>query len=97
MTQRGLNADMRPCSVCYLTGIITNGGVQPNLVPDYSELKFWLRAPSHMDLVHMQQKCQACIVAAAKVRPRPDLHCVPWLRPRSHRTHRYSAFPSVRI
>ena len=41
--------------------------MQPNLIPDYSELKLWLRAPTHMDLVHIQQKCQACIVAAAKV------------------------------
>ncbi len=54
-------------SICNLAGIITEGGVQPNLVPDHTELKFWLRAPSHQDLVHIQQKCQACFIAAAKV------------------------------
>ncbi|CAD5110943.1 DgyrCDS299 [Dimorphilus gyrociliatus] len=49
-----------------VNGIITNGGAMPNIVPAITEMKFWLRAPSHTDLIFLQQKCAACFVAAAK-------------------------------
>lgn len=39
----------------------------PNIVPAITEMKFWLRAPTHTDLIFLQQKCAACFVAAAKV------------------------------
>ena len=29
-----------------LTGIITHGGVTPNIIPDYTELEYYFRAPS---------------------------------------------------
>ena len=48
-------------------GIILSGGVQPNVIPEFTELKFWLRAPNDKDLFLIKQQCTACFVAAAKV------------------------------
>ncbi len=68
------NLFVKHCGMAYythtitsLSGIIKEGGVQPNVIPDSSELKFWLRAPDHTDLHHIKQKSTACFVAAAKV------------------------------
>ncbi|KAJ1151724.1 hypothetical protein NDU88_004504 [Pleurodeles waltl] len=46
-------------------GVIKNGGVKPNIIPSYSELEFYLRAPSRKDLVVLQKKAAACFKAAA--------------------------------
>ncbi|XP_041418962.1 peptidase M20 domain-containing protein 2 isoform X2 [Xenopus laevis] len=46
-------------------GIIKNGGVKPNIVPAYSELEFYLRAPSLKELAKLQEKADACFKAAA--------------------------------
>ncbi|KAI5094427.1 hypothetical protein C0J45_16151 [Silurus meridionalis] len=46
-------------------GIIRNGGVKPNIIPDYSELEFYLRTPSHRDLPNIRAKAEACFQAAA--------------------------------
>ncbi|KAF7694388.1 peptidase M20 domain-containing protein 2-like [Silurus meridionalis] len=46
-------------------GIIRNGGVKPNIIPDYSELEFYLRTPSHKDLPNIRAKAEACFQAAA--------------------------------
>ncbi|KAI5608476.1 hypothetical protein C0J50_6615 [Silurus asotus] len=46
-------------------GIIRNGGVKPNIIPDYSELEFYLRTPSHRDLPNIKAKAEACFQAAA--------------------------------
>lgn len=46
-------------------GVIKNGGVKPNIIPSYSELQFYLRAPSRKDLAELQEKASACFNAAA--------------------------------
>uniref|UniRef100_A0A3B4DWY0 Peptidase M20 domain-containing protein 2 n=1 Tax=Pygocentrus nattereri TaxID=42514 RepID=A0A3B4DWY0_PYGNA len=46
-------------------GIIKHGGVKPNNVPDYSELEYYLRTPSHRDLATIRAKVEACFRAAA--------------------------------
>ncbi|XP_056422065.1 xaa-Arg dipeptidase [Hyla sarda] len=46
-------------------GVIKNGGVKPNIIPSYTELEFYLRAPSRRDLAELQKKASACFNAAA--------------------------------
>ncbi|KAM3932539.1 xaa-Arg dipeptidase [Leptodactylus fuscus] len=46
-------------------GVIKNGGVKPNIIPSYTELEFYLRAPSRKDLAELQEKASACFNAAA--------------------------------
>ncbi|XP_068087235.1 xaa-Arg dipeptidase [Hyperolius riggenbachi] len=46
-------------------GIIKHGGVKPNIIPSYSELEFYLRAPSSKDLTDLKEKASACFKAAA--------------------------------
>ncbi|MCI4395799.1 hypothetical protein PGIGA_G00196220 [Pangasianodon gigas] len=46
-------------------GIIRHGGVKPNIIPDYSELEYYLRTPSHRDLPKIKAKAEACFQAAA--------------------------------
>uniref|UniRef100_A0A8C8RST3 Peptidase M20 domain-containing protein 2 n=1 Tax=Pelusios castaneus TaxID=367368 RepID=A0A8C8RST3_9SAUR len=46
-------------------GIIKNGGVKPNIVPSYTELEFYLRAPSVKDLGILVEKAENCFKAAA--------------------------------
>ncbi|KAK3506807.1 hypothetical protein QTP70_028370 [Hemibagrus guttatus] len=46
-------------------GIIKHGGVKPNIIPDYSELEFYLRTTSHRDLPIIRAKAEACFCAAA--------------------------------
>ncbi|XP_075058867.1 xaa-Arg dipeptidase [Mixophyes fleayi] len=46
-------------------GVIKNGGVKPNIIPSYTELQFYLRAPSCKDLAKLQEKANACFEAAA--------------------------------
>ncbi|XP_077982501.1 peptidase M20 domain-containing protein 2-like [Glandiceps talaboti] len=47
-------------------GIITKGGVKPNIIPDEAEMKFYLRANDHQDMMILQQKADAAFVAAGK-------------------------------
>ncbi|CAJ0919114.1 unnamed protein product [Ranitomeya imitator] len=46
-------------------GIIKNGGVKPNIIPSYTELEFYLRAPSRKDLAELLERASACFHAAA--------------------------------
>lgn len=47
------------------SGIIKHGGVKPNIIPDYSELEYYFRTPSHRDLPNLRAKAEACFRAAA--------------------------------
>lgn len=47
------------------SGVIKHGGVKPNIIPDYSELEYYLRTPSHQDLPNIRAKAEACFKAAA--------------------------------
>lgn len=46
-------------------GIIKNGGVKPNIIPSYSELMYYLRAPSMKELPVLTKKAEDCFRAAA--------------------------------
>ncbi|XP_053917545.1 xaa-Arg dipeptidase isoform X2 [Cuculus canorus] len=46
-------------------GVIKNGGVKPNIIPSYTELEFYLRAPSMKDLSILTEKVENCFKSAA--------------------------------
>ncbi|XP_064025559.1 xaa-Arg dipeptidase isoform X2 [Pogoniulus pusillus] len=46
-------------------GVIKNGGVKPNIIPSYTELEFYLRAPSMKDLSLLTEKVENCFRSAA--------------------------------
>nr|KAF6462291.1 hypothetical protein HJG59_011327 [Molossus molossus] len=46
-------------------GIIKNGGVKPNIIPSYSELIYYVRAPSMKELPVLIKKTEDCFRAAA--------------------------------
>ncbi|XP_007533598.1 xaa-Arg dipeptidase [Erinaceus europaeus] len=46
-------------------GIIKNGGVKPNIIPSYSELVYYFRAPSIKELRVLTKKAEDCFRAAA--------------------------------
>ncbi|XP_036768093.2 xaa-Arg dipeptidase isoform X1 [Manis pentadactyla] len=46
-------------------GIIKNGGVKPNIIPSYSELIYYFRAPSMKELPVLTKKAEDCFRAAA--------------------------------
>ncbi|XP_040596387.1 peptidase M20 domain-containing protein 2 isoform X2 [Mesocricetus auratus] len=48
-----------------LHGIIKNGGVKPNIIPSYSELIYYLRAPSMKELQVLTKKAEDSFRAAA--------------------------------
>ncbi|NXM68633.1 P20D2 protein, partial [Serilophus lunatus] len=46
-------------------GVIKNGGVKPNIIPSYTELEFYLRAPSMKELSVLTEKVENCFKSAA--------------------------------
>ncbi|VDI01410.1 Hypothetical predicted protein [Mytilus galloprovincialis] len=42
-----------------------NGGVKPNIIPEFSELEFYFRTPSKKELDKLRDKMKACFEAAA--------------------------------
>lgn len=46
-------------------GIIKNGGVKPNIIPCYSELMYYFRAPSMKELQVLTNMAEDCFRAAA--------------------------------
>ncbi|XP_006902131.1 PREDICTED: peptidase M20 domain-containing protein 2-like [Elephantulus edwardii] len=46
-------------------GIIKNGGIKPNIIPSYSELIYYFRAPSMKELAVLTKKAEDCFKAAA--------------------------------
>ncbi|XP_022082403.1 peptidase M20 domain-containing protein 2-like [Acanthaster planci] len=47
-------------------GVISSGGIKPNIIPEKTEMKFYLRAKDHIDIAFLQQRANAAFVAAAK-------------------------------
>ena len=47
-------------------GIITNGGAKPNLIPEQSEMRYSVRAPTKQEAIEVQAKVNSCFEAAAK-------------------------------
>lgn len=50
---------------CLCAGIIRHGGVKPNIIPDFTELEYYLRTPSRKDLATIRAKAEMCFRAAA--------------------------------
>jgi amidohydrolase len=50
---------------CRIHGIITKGGVTPNVIPDEAELFYYIRAPKEVQLRRLVGKVKACFEAAA--------------------------------
>ena len=46
-------------------GIITKGGVKPNIIPETSSLIYWMRAPTRNELKYFRSKVIACFKGAA--------------------------------
>ena len=46
-------------------GIITNGGAKPNIIPEKSQLAYYIRAPSRSELETFLDKVTACFESAA--------------------------------
>lgn len=46
-------------------GIVSDGGVAPNIVPAHAELLYYLRARTGTSLVQLQERAEACFAAGA--------------------------------
>ena len=46
-------------------GIISEGGVKPNIIPDRAQLKYYIRAPTEEELEVLKEKVVSCFQAAA--------------------------------
>lgn len=46
-------------------GVIKNGGLQPNIIPEETELEFYIRTPTDPEMVTLKEKVAACVQAAA--------------------------------
>ncbi|XP_070580400.1 peptidase M20 domain-containing protein 2-like [Ptychodera flava] len=47
-------------------GVISNGGIKPNIIPEKSEVTFHLRTPTAIELCEMKERAIACAEGAAK-------------------------------
>ncbi|EDV29529.1 uncharacterized protein TRIADDRAFT_18185 [Trichoplax adhaerens] len=47
-------------------GIVTEGGIKTNIIPDRAKLEYRFRAPSDSELQILQQKCKNCFQSAAQ-------------------------------
>ena len=48
-----------------LSGVITNGGAKPNIIPEETELLYYVRTPTKGELTVLKEKCVNCFKAAA--------------------------------
>ncbi|XP_070580397.1 peptidase M20 domain-containing protein 2-like [Ptychodera flava] len=47
-------------------GVISNGGTKPNIIPEKSEVTFYLRTPTAVELCELKERAIACAEGAAK-------------------------------
>jgi metal-dependent amidase/aminoacylase/carboxypeptidase family protein len=47
-------------------GVITNGGVKPNIIPDKASLWYYIRTPTEDEMEILQDKVNRCFEGAAK-------------------------------
>ncbi|XP_054711574.1 xaa-Arg dipeptidase-like isoform X2 [Uloborus diversus] len=50
---------------CRIHGIITKGGVAPNIIPGDTKMELYVRAPTKGELKGLQKRVEACIKSAA--------------------------------
>ncbi|KAL4226516.1 hypothetical protein ACF0H5_014501 [Mactra antiquata] len=46
-------------------GVIKNGGAQPNIIPEETQLEYYLRTPNNSDMMILKKKVEDCVNAAA--------------------------------
>ena len=49
----------------HASGIIKNGGVKPNIIPELTELEYYARTPSKKELEELIKKLDSCFQSAA--------------------------------
>ena len=47
-------------------GVILEGGIKPNIIPDKAVIQYNVRAPSNEEVDHLREKIRNCIEGAAK-------------------------------
>ena len=47
------------------TGVIKNGGEQPNVIPEETQLEYYLRTPTDSEMVVLKEKVTGCVQGAA--------------------------------
>lgn len=52
---------------CRIHGIVTDGGEAPNIVPEVSSSRFFVRSPSRRDLRQLARRVEACAEGAARM------------------------------
>lgn len=52
---------------CRIHGVITKGGDRPNIVPDFTEMEFYVRAELVSELVSLEARVKDCFEAAARM------------------------------
>ena len=52
-------------TTCRIHGVITDGGEKPNIIPQRSELLFYVRAEQDDDMFDLKEKVIACAKSAA--------------------------------
>lgn len=50
----------------FILGIISKGGVKPNIIPEEAELEYYIRAPIKKELDVLTEKIINCFHSAAK-------------------------------
>ena len=58
-----LRQQMKP--TCCIHGIITNGGAKPNIIPEKTELEYFIRGPTRKETMQLCSRVKACFEAAA--------------------------------
>ena len=57
---------LRSHVVPFHTGVITNGGAKPNIIPECTELEYYVRAPDKKEAKQLRAKLVACAEGAVK-------------------------------
>ena len=51
---------------CQLHGVITEGGIKPEIIPERTKLEYFLRAPTTGELMKLKERVLPCFMAASK-------------------------------
>ncbi len=55
-----------PNNLNKLSGVFTNGGAKPNIIPEEAALQYYVRAPKMVELKVLKEKIISCFEGAAK-------------------------------
>lgn len=50
-------------------GIITNGGLAPNIIPDHTSMRYYVRAPTKREVDDLRERVAACFEYVALLIP----------------------------